>query len=133
MLKRGPIPPLVHGVLDYGLAALLIAAPFLFSFEDDAATAVSLVAGVLVLVIAASTAWKAGIIKMIPPATHGTLDYLLAILLIAAPFLFQFDGDGTALAFFLIVGVGGLLLAIATRFTPDDGRNPAVAGSRGSV
>ena len=129
MFKKGPIPPFVHGVIDYGLAALLIAAPFLFAFEADAATAVAIVAGVLVLIIGACTAWTTGIIKSIPVQAHVMLDYLLAILLIASPFLFGFDDDGSATAFFIIVGVGGLLLAIATRFTPERparrGRGPA--------
>jgi hypothetical protein len=119
MVTKGPIPPFVHGVLDYGLAALLIAAPFLFTFQEDAATAVGIVAGVLVLIVGACTAWTTGIIKSIPVVAHAMLDYLLAILLIASPFLFGFDTDGTATAFFIIVGVGGLLLAIATRFTPE--------------
>jgi hypothetical protein len=119
MFKKGPIPPFVHGVLDYGLAALLIAAPFLFAFDADAATAVAIVAGVLVLVIGACTAWTTGIIKSIPVQAHVMLDYILAILLIASPFVFGFDDDGTATAFFIVVGIFGLLLAIATRFTPE--------------
>jgi hypothetical protein len=36
--------------------------------------------------------------------------------LIASPFLFGFSGDGTAAPFFIGVGVGYLLLTIATRF-----------------
>ncbi|NYM68933.1 hypothetical protein GPV54_24790, partial [Salmonella enterica subsp. enterica serovar Typhimurium] len=78
MFKRGPIPPFVHGVLDYLLAALLIAAPFLFAFDSDAATAVSLVAGLAVLVLGAFTAWTTGIVKSIPPVAHAMLDYALA-------------------------------------------------------
>ena len=119
MFKRGPIPPLVHGLLDYLLAALLIAAPFLFGFDEDAATALSIVAGVAVLMLGAFTAWTTGIVKSIPPVAHAMLDYLLAALLIAAPFLAGFSDDGTASAFFVVVGVAGLLLTIATRFTPE--------------
>src|SRR5918994_3481610 len=118
MFKRGPIPPFVHGVLDYLLAALLIAAPFLFAFDSDTATAVSIVAGVAVLMLGAFTAWTTGIVKSIPPVAHAMLDYALAALLIAMPFLLGFTDDGTASAFFVVVGVAGLLLTIATRFTP---------------
>ena len=133
MFKRGPIPPFVHGVLDYLLAALLIAAPFLFAFDSDTATAVSLVAGVAVLVLGAFTAWTTGIVKSIPPVAHAMLDYALAAILIAAPFIFAFTGDSAATAFFIVVGVAGILLAIATRFVPDGttrraGRTPAAAG-----
>jgi len=134
MFKRGPIPPFVHGVLDYGLAALLIAAPFLFAFDSDTATAVAIVAGVAVLMLGAFTAWTTGIVKSIPPVAHAMLDYPLAALLIAAPFLFGFTDDGAATAFFIVVGVAGLLLTIATRFTPEGAaprgrRTSAAAGS----
>ena len=39
MLRQGPIPRAVHGILDYGYAALLIAAPFLLGFSDDGTAA----------------------------------------------------------------------------------------------
>src|SRR5215216_528742 len=119
MFKRGPIPPFVHGVLDYILAALLIAAPFLIGFDADAATALSIAAGVAVLMLGAFTAWTTGIVKSIPPVAHAMLDYAIAALLIALPFLAGFSDDGGASAFFVVVGVAGLVLTIATRFTPE--------------
>jgi len=130
MFKKGPVPAFVHGLIEYLAGALLIAAPFLFSFESDAATAVSIAVGVLVLIIAASTAMTTGLIKSIPVAAHVILDYLLAILLIAAPFVFGFDDDGAATAFFIVLGVVHLLLTIATRFVrePKAG-SPERAGS----
>jgi hypothetical protein len=120
MFKQGPIPAFVHGLLEYAAAALLIAAPFLFAFDSDTATAVSIVAGIAVLIIAASTAMSTGLIKSIPVPAHVILDYALAILLIASPFLFGFDDDGTATAFFIVLGVVHLLLTIATRFLRDE-------------
>jgi hypothetical protein len=120
MFKRGPIPPFLHGLIDYLLAALLIAAPFLLAFDEDAATALSIVAGVAVLLLGAFTAWTTGIVKSIPPVAHAMLDYAIAALLIAMPFILGFTDDGTASAFFVVVGVAGLLLAVATRFVPDE-------------
>ena len=120
MFKQGPIPAFVHGLIEYGAGALLIAAPFLLAFDSDTATAVSIIAGVAVLIIAASTAMSTGIIKSIPVPAHVILDYALAILLIASPFLFGFDDDGTATAFFIVLGVVHLLLTIATRFMHAD-------------
>jgi hypothetical protein len=116
MFKQGPIPPFAHGVIEYLAAALLIAAPFLFTFDSDGATAVSIVAGVLVLVVTACTALPTGIIKSIPVHAHVVVDYVLAIVLIAVPFIFGFTDDGTATAFFIVLGVVYLLLTIATRF-----------------
>jgi hypothetical protein len=120
MFKQGPIPAFVHGLLEYVAGALLVAAPFLLTFDSDTATAVSIVAGVAVLIIAASTAMSTGLIKSIPVPAHVILDYALAILLIASPFLFGFDDDGTATAFFIVLGVVHLLVTIATRFMREE-------------
>jgi SPW repeat-containing protein len=133
VFKKGPIPPLVHGFLDYALGIFLVAAPFIFSFEADAATALGIVAGVVVLVLAASTAWNTGLIKSVPVVVHAMLDYVLAAVLIAAPFLFVFsDDDGTATAFFIAYGVATLLYAIATRYAEDvpRGRRPVSSAPR---
>ena len=94
MFKRGPIPPLAHGLLDYLLAALLIAAPFVIGFDADAATALSIAAGVAFLLLGAFTAWTTGIARSVPPVAHAMLDYALAVLLIALPFLAGFTDDG---------------------------------------
>jgi hypothetical protein len=120
MLRQGPVPVFLHGVLEYAAGILLIAAPFLFAFDEDTATAVSIVAGVLLLVLTASTAIPTGMTKSIPIPAHVIADYLLAGLLIASPFLFGFDGDGTATAFFIVLGVVHLLVTIGTRFLADE-------------
>jgi hypothetical protein len=123
MYRQGPIPAFIHGILEYVAGALLVAAPFLLSFDSDGATAVSIVAGVVVLVVAASTAMSTGLIKSIPVPAHVILDYILAALLIAAPFIFSFTDDGTATAFFIVLGIVHLLLTIATRFIRE-GKEP---------
>lgn len=120
MLTKGPISPGVHGILDYVLGVTLVAAPFVLGFDSDTATTVCVVAGVAELGVAMSTAWSRGLIKLIPPAVHGVIDYIFVIALIAAPFIFGFTDDGTAKAFFVIVGVGGLALVAATRFVSDE-------------
>jgi hypothetical protein len=120
MFRQGPIPAFVHGLIEYAAGVLLIAAPFLFTFDSDTATAVSIVAGVAVLIVASSTAMSTGLIKSIPVPAHVILDYALASLLIASPFLFGFDDDGTATAFFIVLGVLHLLITIATRFIREE-------------
>jgi hypothetical protein len=116
MFKKGPVPAFVHGLLEYAAAVLLVAAPFVFAFDSDTATGISIAAGVVVLIVNASTAMSTGLIKSIPVPAHVMLDYVLAIVLIASPFVFAFDDDGTATAFFLVLGIVHLLLTIATRF-----------------
>ena len=120
MFRQGPIPAVVHGLIEYAAGILLVAAPFLFSFDEGSATAAAIVAGVVVLILTASTAIPTGLIKSVPVQAHVMLDYVLAIFLIAAPFVLGFSDDGTAAAFFIVVGVVHLLLTIATRFVSDE-------------
>jgi len=118
MIKDGPIPRALHGLIEYVAAALFIVAPFVLSFDSDAATAASIVAGVLVLVIAAATDGPTSLVNSIPLAAHILLDYLLVAALIAAPFLFGFSDETEPTAFFIALGVLHLLVTIATRFRP---------------
>jgi hypothetical protein len=126
VFKQGPVPAFVHGVVEYLAAILFIAAPFVFTFDEDSAVAVSLVVGVVMLIVAACTHWQTGLIDTISVHAHAMIDYLLAIFLIASPFIFGFDDDGTAVAFFIVSGVVYLLLTIATRFVSEE-RPPAGA------
>ena len=127
MLRQGPIPRSVHGILDYGYAALLIAAPFLLGFTDEGgATAVSIIAGIVVLLAAATTkCFPTSVIKSLPVAGHLTLDFALVGALIAAPFLFGFSDEGTPTAFFIVAAVFALLVTLATRWLPEKDARPA--------
>jgi SPW repeat-containing protein len=131
MLRQGPISLTVHALLEPVIAALLIAAPFLFGFSDEGApTAVAIIAGLGVLVVGLSTRWRFSLVKAIPISVHLTIDLVLGGLLIAAPFLFGFSDHGAATAFFLVMGVGELLAALGTRWTPGDASG-SPARSRG--
>jgi hypothetical protein len=91
----------------------------LLTFDATAAKAVGIVGGVVVLVLTACTAWPTGLIKSIPPPAHAIFDLLIAVVLIASPFLFGFSDESTPTAVFIVAGVLDLLFAIATRFTPE--------------
>jgi hypothetical protein len=116
LMARGPISPLVHGVLDYPLAAVLIAGPLVLSFDDRAATVIALVFGAGAAVLAVGTAWSTGIVRVIPPLLHGYADISVTVALIVLPFAVGFSGHTTALVFYVVVGAGGLLATLATRF-----------------
>ena len=116
MLKDGPVPVLIHGAIEYAAGILFIVAPLIFGFDSGAATAASVVIGVVILVIAAATEGPTGLIPKIPITVHVTLDYVLAALLIAAPFLLGFSDESAPTYFFILLGVVHLLLTIGTRF-----------------
>ena len=118
LMGRGILPPVVHGVLDYPLAAVLIVLPLVLSFDDAAAKWIAFAFGIGAAVLAVGTAWPTGIVRIIPPLLHGYADIIVTVALIVLPFIVGFSDDGTALAFYLIVGVGGLAATLATRFEP---------------
>ncbi len=118
MLRDGVIPRFVHGLVEYVAGVLLIAAPFLFDYGANAAVAVSVVLGVLVIGIAASTEGPTSLTNAIKIDLHVILDYVLAVVLIATPFIFGFSGEGAPTAVFIVLGVAHLLITIGTRFKP---------------
>ena len=122
LMTRGFLAPQVHGILDYPLAAVLIAGPLALDFDDRAATVIALVFGGGATVLAVATAWSTGIVKIIPPLLHGYVDVSVTLAMIVLPFAVGFSSDTTALVFYLVVGVGGLLATLATRF---ESRMPA--------
>ena len=116
VMSRGFISPRMHGMLDYPLAAVLIAGPLVLSFDDRAATVIALVFGAAAAVLAVGTSWSTVIDKVIPPLLHGYGDVSVTVAMIVLPFAAGFSSDTTALLFYLIVGVGGLLATLGTRF-----------------
>lgn len=127
MLRQGPLPRFVHGVIEYIAAAAFIAAPFLLDFDSGAATAVSIVVGVVVLLVAATSEGSTSLINQIPVGVHIALDFVLAAVLIGAPFLFGFQDETEPTALFIGIGVLHLLVTIATRFVKEE-RRPAQVG-----
>jgi hypothetical protein len=120
MLRQGPIPLNLHAASEPFLVALLIAAPFLLGFSDESApTALAIVAGVLILVVAMSTKWRLSLVKVIPVDVHAMLDLGLGALLIASPFIFGFSDEGAPTAFFIVFGILEVLATLATAWRGD--------------
>ena len=118
LMGRGIIPPVVHGVLDYPLAAVLIVLPLVLDFADAAATWIAFGLGIGAAVLAVGTAWSTGIVRVIPPLLHGYADVAVTVALIVLPFIVGFWDDTTALVVYLTVGAGGLVATLTTRFEP---------------
>jgi hypothetical protein len=125
MVKQGPIPAFAHSLVEYLAGALLIAAPLLLDYSSGAAKAVSIVLGVLVIFLAATTTSTMSLINQVPLSMHIVFDYVIAAVMIASPFLFSFSGESTPTAVFLAGGVVWLLLSIGTQYrheeTPERG------------
>jgi hypothetical protein len=87
---------------------------------------VSIVAGVLVLVVAASTDGPTSLTNSIPVPVHVLLDLVAGGLFVAAPFLFGFSSEGPPTAFFIGLGVLFVLIAVGTRY-PRQARSEPLA------
>ena len=124
VIRQGPVPAFVHGAYEYVGGVALIVVPLLLDYKHGAATAVSVILGVLVLVLAAASASPTSLVNEIPLSVHVVLDYLLAAVLIAAPFLFGFSSEGAPTAVFVGAGVLHLMVSIGTRYRKDGEETP---------
>jgi len=109
----------VHGMLDYLVGALLIAAPWLFGFADGGAeTWVPVVLGAGAIVYSLFTDYELGMVRSIPMPTHLMLDIGSGVLLAVSPWLFGFADR--VWEPHLIVGLIEIGTALMTRRVPAD-------------
>lgn len=110
----------MHGVIEYVVGVLFIVAPFLFSFDETSATAASIVVGLVLLAFTSLSELPTGLVRSISVGVHVTADIVLAVLLVALPFVLGFRDETAPTALFIIIGVLHLLVTIATRFRSAD-------------
>lgn len=120
MLNEGPIPRFLHGAIEYAAGIVFIAAPFALNFDTAIATGISIVVGVLVLFVAASSEGPTGLTNQISLTVHVAFDFALALFLIAAPFVFDFSDKSKPTVFFIGIGLAHMLITIGTRFRPSE-------------
>ncbi|CAN5743374.1 SPW repeat protein [soil metagenome] len=82
----------VHGILDYAVALLLIAAPWLLGFaRGGAETWVPVGLGIATILYSLLTDYEMGIVRRLQMPLHLWLDALAGVLLAVSPWLFNFD------------------------------------------
>jgi phosphatidylserine synthase len=102
------------------VGVLFIAAPFLFGFDATSATAASIVVGLVLLAFTSVSELPTALVRSISVGVHVTADVVLAVLLVALPFVLGFRDETAPTALFITVGVLHLLVTIATRFPARD-------------
>jgi hypothetical protein len=113
------IPTRIHGVLDYVVGALLIAAPWLFDFaRGGAETWVPVALGAGAIVYSFATDYELGVLRLIPMPAHLALDLVSGVLLAASPWLFGFSD--VVRAPHVIVGLFEIGASLLTRRAPSD-------------
>jgi hypothetical protein len=80
-----------HGYLDYLMGIVLIAAPWIFNFDNGGAeTWIPVVLGASMILLAMLTDYEVGLSRKISMRTHLTIDLMSGALLAASPWLFGF-------------------------------------------
>src|SRR5919205_3130870 len=88
------IPTKIHGVLDYLVGLLLIAAPYLFGFATGGAKQwVPMILGIGAIGYSLLTRYELGLVPVISMPGHLWLDALSGALLAVSPWLFGFSGE----------------------------------------
>jgi hypothetical protein len=112
------IPRKMHGLLDYLVGIVLIAAPWLFGFADDGpATYIPVVLGAGALVYGILTNYEFGVVRLIPFRVHLLLDVLSGAFLAISPWLLGFSNK--VYLPHLIVGLIEIAAGIMTRESSD--------------
>ncbi len=85
------IPSTIHGFMDYFIAILLIASPWLFGFyRGGIESYIPIGVGTLILVQALMTRNETGAMKVIPMSAHLMSDLAIGLFLALSPWLFFF-------------------------------------------
>ncbi len=111
------IPTRLHGVLDYLVGVLLIAAPWLLNFNRGGAeTWVPVALGLGALLYSVFTDYELGLVRYFSMGTHLGLDAASGLLLAVSPWLFGFS----EFVFWphLILGLFEVLAALTTQTRP---------------
>lgn len=106
-----------HGVIDYLMGILLIAAPWLLGFyAGGAETWIPVAIGAGTILFSLLTNYELGAVKKIPMKVHLAIDFMAGLLLAISPWLFDFD-EYVYLPH-LVLGITELLVVMCSASVP---------------
>lgn len=108
----------VHALIDYPIAAILIAAPIVLGIgaSNPLARYLSIVVGVAALVLTLLTDHETGVIRVLPYEFHVLVDRLVGVTFLIAPFLLGFRGID---AIYYWVNAAAVILATVVFAAPN--------------
>jgi hypothetical protein len=130
------IPTRIHGILDYIVGVILIAAPWLLGFADNGAeTWVPVVIGAGSIFYSLITDYELGLTAMLPMKAHLAIDVVMGLFLATSPWLLAYAGR--VYLPHVIVGAFMVITSAVTRRTPavgalDHRRNASPIRSTGT-
>lgn len=125
VLGEKPLKPLPHGVVDYAMAGMLMAAPWLFGFSRNRKATVNAVAsGASVLALSLMTRYPLGVCKWVPFRVHGYIEAAAGALTAAAPWTLGFSRDRAATLTHVASGLATLAVYAVTDYDSPEQYRP---------
>lgn len=116
-----------HTIIGLIVGAALIAAPYLFGFNDNtAATITPILIGVFILLNELITTSPFSLVKLVPMKVHIIVDVLTGAILAASPWLFGFYNADDAVQWVPHLIVGIMVIGYALLTTTADDRNRSI-------
>ena len=102
----------IHAFLDYPVALALIILPFILGLgtSNPVAFQLSVVTGIAAFLLTLLTDHHLGVFKVVSYQLHLAVDFIVAIVFIAAPFLFSFEGID---AYYYWLNGGAVLIVVS--------------------
>jgi len=126
----GFITSKAHTMIGLIVGLVLILAPFLFGFSENApATMVPIIIGIFIIINELITTSPASPIKLVPMKTHIIIDVLTGTFLAVSPWLFGFFDTENPIQWVPHVLVGFLIIGYALATTTTDERDTSIASS----
>lgn len=115
----------IHAYLDYPVAALLIAMPFLLNLgsSNPLAKWLSVATGIAALVLTIFTDHELGLVRVLPYSFHLAVDFLVGVVFFVAPFALGFNGLD---AVFYWANAAAVLTVVSLH-KPEVSTQPAIA------
>ncbi|WP_339612848.1 hypothetical protein [uncultured Rubinisphaera sp.] len=116
----------IHAYLDYPVAAALMGLPFVLGLgsSNPLALWLSVGTGVAALILTILTDHKTGLIRVLPYSVHLTVDALVGVVFVLAPFVLGFTGIDAA---FYWINAAAVLTVVGLH-KPEEALTPAMAG-----
>jgi len=107
----------IHAYLDYPVAISLMLLPVLLGLgrSNPLAFQISIATGIAALILTVLTDHHLGVLKVLSYKLHLTVDFLVGVVFVAAPFLFSFSGLD---AYYYRV-IGGTVLLVVSLHKED--------------
>ncbi len=115
------ITPKIHGFLDLLGVVFLLASPTLFGFKGLLAVFTYALAS-LHLILSLLTSYYIGVVKLIPFAVHGAIEFCVAIILIILGYTL-FNNEVNGKLFYIIFGTVVLITWLVTDYRGKESGN----------